>query len=286
MQTGERSILRANFDSRSGSKKPLPVINGLWIGQLSPLEQLCIKSFVVQGHPYHLYAYGALDNVPDGVTLQDAGQILPQSLIFRNQLGKGKGSVAAFSDLFRYKLLLERGGWWVDTDVFCLKPFDFSAPYVFGAEDKPVASGVIKMPKGCELAQQCYDLARQVDPKTIVWNELVAILERGVRDLKLMKYVLQPETFSPIPWNEIPNHILGRKTFRPSMRSFAVHLYNEMWRRNNLDKWRRYPSTSALNVLRRYSGIPEESGTDEEPASILMRPAIALARYFSTKRAA
>src|SRR4051812_10885773 len=114
MQTGERSILRAKFDSRPQRDK-LPVINGLWIGQLSPLEQLCIRSFIVQGHPYHLYTYDALDNVPAGVTLQDAGQILPKSLIFRNQLGKGKGSVAAFSDLFRYKLLLERGGWWVDT---------------------------------------------------------------------------------------------------------------------------------------------------------------------------
>ena len=107
------------------------------------LEIVCFA-----GHPYHLYTYDPIDNVPDGVALQDAGQILPQSLIFRNQNGQGKGSMAAFSDLFRYKLLLDRGGWWVDTDVFCLKPFDFAAPYVFGAEDKPVASGVIKMPRG------------------------------------------------------------------------------------------------------------------------------------------
>ncbi len=159
---------------------PLPVVNGLWIGQLSPLEQRCLKSFVAQGHPYHLYTYEPIDSVPAGVTLQDASQILPQSQVFRNQNGKGKGSLAAFSDLFRYKLLLERGGWWVDTDVFCLKPFDFTAPYVFGAEDKPVASGVLKMPRGCELAQRCYEMAARIDPSTIVWNELVALLERNV----------------------------------------------------------------------------------------------------------
>jgi hypothetical protein len=286
MQFGERSILRAESDFHAGGKQPLPVINGLWIGQLSPLEQLCIKSFVVQGHPYHLYTYDRLDNVPDGVTVQDAGEILPQSLIFRNQLGKGKGSLAAFSDLFRYKLLLERGGWWVDTDVFCLKPFDFSAPYVFGAEDKPVASGVIKMPQGCPLAERCYELARQVDPKTIVWNELVAILERGVKDMGLMSYVLRPETFSPIAWHDVPDYILGRKNYRPSTKSYGVHLYNEMWRRNNLDKWRRYPSTSALNVLRRYAGLPEEQGADSEPMSILLRPATVLKRYWPFTRAA
>src|SRR5206468_3047474 len=94
---------------------------------------------------------------------------------------KGKGSLAAFSDLFRYRLLLDQGGWWVDADVFCLKPFDFTAPYVFGAEVKPVASGIIKMPRGCALAERCYELARRVDPQTIVWNELVNILECAVR---------------------------------------------------------------------------------------------------------
>src|SRR3954467_14258102 len=97
----------------------LPVINELWIGQLSPVEQLCLKSFVAKGHNVHLYTYDAIENVPQGVTLQDAAQILPPSQIFRNRRGRGKGSLAGFSDLFRYKLLLDKGGWWVDTDVFC-----------------------------------------------------------------------------------------------------------------------------------------------------------------------
>jgi hypothetical protein len=148
-------------DPSAREPPPLPVINALWIGQLSPLEQLCLKSFVARGHSVHLYTYDPIENVPQGVTLQDAAQILPPSQIFRNRLGKGKGSVAAFSDLFRYKLLLDKGGWWVDADVFCLKPFDFAAPYVFGAEDKPVASGIIKMPRGCLLAEMCYESARR-----------------------------------------------------------------------------------------------------------------------------
>src|SRR5262249_54280435 len=31
--------------------------------------------------------------------------------------GFGKGSPSAFSNYFRYKLLAEKGGWWIDTDV-------------------------------------------------------------------------------------------------------------------------------------------------------------------------
>ena len=125
----------------------LPTINALWIGQLSPVERLCLGSFATQGHPVHLYAYDEIENLPEGVTIQDATQILPRELIFTNQLGKGKGSLAAFSDLFRFKLLLDRGGWWVDADIFCLKPFHFTAPYVFGFEANNVASGVIRMPR-------------------------------------------------------------------------------------------------------------------------------------------
>src|SRR5262249_4520867 len=153
----------------------LPAINALWIGQLSPVERLCLGSFAAQGHPVHLYAYDPIDNLPAGVTIQDATQILPREMIFKNQLGKGKGSLAAFSDLFRFKLMLDRGGWWVDADIFCLKPFDFTSPYVFGFEGTGVASGAIKMPRGCKLAQRCFDLASRVDPSTILWIQLLNI---------------------------------------------------------------------------------------------------------------
>jgi hypothetical protein len=232
-----------------------------------------MSSFVAQGHSVHLYTYDPIDNVPHGVTLRDAAQILPPSQVFRNRLGKGKGSLAAFSDLFRYKLLLDQGGWWVDTDVFCLKPFDFAAPYVFGAEEKPVASGVIKMPRGCELAEICYESARRVDPNTITWNELVNILERNVRDLDLMSYVLPEETFSPIFWRDVPDYVNGLKRFEPTPRSYAVHLYNEMWRRNKLDKWRRYPRTSVVNVLYRYAK-PDDREEYGASSSVTAAPGI------------
>jgi hypothetical protein len=272
--------------SRTCEGPTFPIVNALWIGQLSPLERLCLNSFVAQGHSVHLYTYDTIENVPPGVTLRDASKILPPSKIFRNRLGKGKGSLAAFSDLFRYKLLLDEGGWWVDADVFCLKPFDFAAPYVFGAEEKPVASGIIKMPRGCSLAEMCYESARRVDPGTITWNELVNILERSVRDLDLMSFVLPKETFSPIVWRDVPDHVRGIKHFVPSPRSYAVHLYNEMWRRNSLDKWSRYPSSSVLNVLYRYAKLGD--GEYCAPSSPAPTPSVwaKLRRYWPLRRAA
>src|SRR5262245_44337282 len=104
---------------------PSPV-QMLWIGErLSTLERLCMASFLAHGHEVHLYAYGAIEAVPPGTQLRDGREILPAANVFTYANGFGKGSPSAFANEFRYKLLLERGGVWSDTDVVCLKPFDF-----------------------------------------------------------------------------------------------------------------------------------------------------------------
>jgi len=93
-----------------------------WFGEtISPYQRLAMKSFIDHGHEYVLYAYDKFD-VPRGVELRDAHEILPRSRVFfyGEGAGVGRGSVSAFSNLFRYRLLHERGDWWVDADVVCL----------------------------------------------------------------------------------------------------------------------------------------------------------------------
>jgi hypothetical protein len=215
-----------------------------------------MSSFVQQGHDYHLYVYERPAGVPPGVQLRDAAEIVPSSTVFVNRRGRGKGSYACFADLFRYKLLCLRGGWWVDADVFCLRPFDFDAPYVLGAEDKPVANGVIKAPAGCELMRRCSEEAANYDPRNVIWNELGDVLARAVHDLGLMHYVRPPHVFSPIPFYEVVDHVRGRKRFAISSESYAVHLYHEMWRRKRLNKFGRFPDDSVFEQLRRRAGMP------------------------------
>ena len=50
------------------------VINGLWIGErLSAIELLTVKSFIANGHEFHLWVYHELDNVLlENVILKDA----------------------------------------------------------------------------------------------------------------------------------------------------------------------------------------------------------------------
>lgn len=59
--------------NNSITREPLPVIQSLWIGgSLSVMEQLCITSFLKNGHPFHLYTYEDVKNIPDGTIVKDA----------------------------------------------------------------------------------------------------------------------------------------------------------------------------------------------------------------------
>src|SRR5215471_6623997 len=107
-------------------------VQSLWIGtRLSTMECLSIASFVHYGHAFHLYAYDEIQNLPSGVTVLDANEILPRSSIFTY---RGNGSVAGFANHFRYKLLMDRGGWWADLDMVCLRPLDFERESVVASE--------------------------------------------------------------------------------------------------------------------------------------------------------
>src|SRR5215468_2454910 len=91
-------------------------VNTFWHGEaISSAERLCIQSFLDHGHSFRVFTYSDVE-MPGGVIVEHAAQILPLERFFYFE-----GSPSGFSNIFRYKLLLERGGWWVDTDVLCLK---------------------------------------------------------------------------------------------------------------------------------------------------------------------
>jgi hypothetical protein len=87
---------------------------------LSPYEWLSLKSFIDFGHRFDLYSFDPHIAVPAQVRVRDAAELAGRAELFVYERGFGKGSPAGFANLFRYILLAERGGWWVDTDVVCL----------------------------------------------------------------------------------------------------------------------------------------------------------------------
>ena len=106
----------------SDQEKPREPIKSLWIGErLSPLERLCAKSFMAHGHPFHLYLYEDVKEVPAGVEIKDANAIIPQAEMAAYPIKR----LDFRSDWFRFTLIALEGGWWVDMDMVCLKPLDF-----------------------------------------------------------------------------------------------------------------------------------------------------------------
>ncbi len=132
------------------------IIQSLWIGnQLSAVEQLCINSYLKNDHEFHLYTYGDIKNIPKGTIVKDAGEIIPAEEVFMYSTG----TYAVFSDWFRWKLLYEKGGFWVDTDEICLKHFDFDTDLIFGKEKRDsVAIGVLGFPPEHELCAFMWDI--------------------------------------------------------------------------------------------------------------------------------
>ena len=236
--------------------KKLPIIQSLWIGDtLSTMEELCISSFLYHGHSFHLYTYNYIKNIPDGTTVLDANEIIPSEMIFKY---KDHDSYAGFSNLFRYKLLFEKGEYWVDTDVICLQPFTSHAEYIFASErlhnhkGTQVANCVMKVPSHSKIMEYCYNVALNKDNTQIKWGEIgPKLVESAVKKFNFESYIAAPEEFCSINWWDYNHLIDGSYNISILKDSKAIHLWNEMWRRNNIDKGSSFNKKSIYSWLRK-----------------------------------
>lgn len=226
-----------------------PLAQSLWIGKrLRWIERASIQSYLLNGWRYQLFVYDIPDNVPGGVELMDASAILPRGAVFREGAGSGmhRGSVGAFSDVFRYALLARRGGMWTDTDVINLDPFDpegarFIATEVSDAGIVGTNGAMMAAPAGCALQHTALDramaLARRDDMHFArIGPELLAEL---IATDGLQGYDLLPVEFlNPIGWMDTgrlldPFAEVARDPRLTTARN--LHVYTETWRLIGLD---------------------------------------------------
>ncbi|KJZ17983.1 hypothetical protein [Loktanella sp. S4079] len=148
----------------------LPPVGALWIGgSLTWLEQLCLKSFVDQGHQTILYTYGEVQGIPEGVEVRDGSTILSTDNFVTHARS---GSVALFSDLFRFHLIAnEPEIIYVDTDVYSVKPFPGNESHVFGyerySEERQrgrINGAVLKLPQDSPALQALLEFTKDEYP--------------------------------------------------------------------------------------------------------------------------
>ncbi len=251
----------------------LPIIQSLWIGEsLSKVERLCVQSFLDNGHEFRLYVYDEVQNIPDGCVIKDANDILPSSTIFKYK----NGGYGGFSNWFRYAMLCKVGGFWVDMDVVCIKPFDFGDEFIVGRSTFSITGTAVlggKVAVFAELEKSCRNF-----PKTSPWdsNKLrrrkfkMRLMRRGQEGASfgmvggpvslsaaLKHYNLfekaKPHTwFFPVHWENcdsiFDNTFADHSPFTQD--TFAIHLWNEHWRRLGTDKNADFPRNSLLEQLK------------------------------------
>lgn len=177
----------------------LPEINALWIGNtLGKVHAACLVSFLRAGHRVRLHAFETITDLPDGIEIFDATQLMAAEEIIRHK----SGSLALASDLYRLRILRQSMGIYVDCDVYCLKPFP-DDPYLFGREDENlIGSAILNIPAGSELLQSM--MAASEDPGFLPpWRPA-----RLNRKLKWKRFWGRPKSLGDLEWGDVGPQLL------------------------------------------------------------------------------
>lgn len=240
-------------------------VSGLWIGpELSPIEQLSIKSFLKNGYQYDLYIYDSVGNIPTGVNIKDANEIVPKSEVFAYK----NSSFSAVSNIFRFKLLYTKKAIWVDLDIICTKFYDFNKDkYLFITEpDKTyniekLGSCIMKIPQNDIIAfdaiERCQKEKEKVLSGEVVWGIGPRTVKYIVDKYALQQYV-KSWKFSNCCANKHFECIIDpnfkedgdyfNKYDKIPKENHFIHLWNEYMRRNNINK-NGFPKNSFLEQL-------------------------------------
>lgn len=186
-----------------------------WTGDLTEYEIASMKSYVANGFDVVLWSYDS-HKLPSGVTPGDASEVIDRKFLegYTQQYWgddhyseEPKRRAALFSDMFRYLVLFNHGGWWVDLDTVCLRPAtEFDELYrsneicvAYENEDKSINCAVIAIPNK--------DIARAINGE--IWNRVSKksefewgglgprVVSQVVDDLKLNGLVFDISTFYP-----------------------------------------------------------------------------------------
>ncbi|MBN7817794.1 capsular polysaccharide synthesis protein [Algoriphagus pacificus] len=215
-------------------------MKSFWHGkQLSSMHLACINSFLNLDIQYEIYTYSDISNIPDGVIVSDANEILKESFLFYDS----KNSLASFSDLFRYSLLFLKGGVWVDIDFYCLPKFKtLSLDFPFFASEKTLSGDFIisnfiiyfsaDHPIMLHLVQNCLRMLNELE--VIPWGDFGSNLIYKVLDnYNLDCHVFNPLNFAPLNWFDLYDFNNKIKNLNWS-KSYGIHLWNEVWSKENI----------------------------------------------------
>lgn len=144
-------------------------VASLWIGEkLHYINQLCLKSHILHGHPTTLYCTDNVTNAPEGVEIRPASEIMELDMDLVEET-----SASFLSNVFRYKMIQKTDAIWIDCDAFCHKPFPDDKEFIFAGHGMlgNLNCGVVSIPKKCELIDQLLDYYDNLPDYPAWWNK-------------------------------------------------------------------------------------------------------------------
>lgn len=246
-------------------------VHTFWTGpNLSSYEDLSLRSAVATGARVLLYSYNESLNVPDGVELVDAREVLSGPLHqFHHK--DGDLSLALHSDLFRYLAIQKFGGWYMDLDIVVMKPaLPGDKIYLVYQEDGVINAAVMKFPARSPIMTAAVDEAMGLLPAAgtvapgadhgIVGPQLITRLASEYA----IDHLVRPKASA---YEVHPNEVL--MFFDPAQCEAAcqrlassdfVHLWNDLWRALRIPKNLGPPEGSFLDSQFRQYGIDVPQG--------------------------
>lgn len=173
-------------------------VNFFWHGpKLGAVHSACIRSFVRHGHRAVLHCYAPPEDLPDGVALFDARQIMPLTDLISDVQ---TGSVALGADRYRYRMIRAGHGTYADCDMFLLRAL-------------PPDDILIGLQNSLDKPHSCNNALLRYPPDSLLAHELVkatmdehATMPWRRRRRQMLNSVLRPLGLAPsvrdAPWGE------------------------------------------------------------------------------------
>jgi glycosyltransferase involved in cell wall biosynthesis len=211
------------------------------------------------GHPVVVWSYSPqkLDFLlPLGVEVRSAEDVMPRGLFERIV---ANSEIRYFSDIFRYAVLYEHGGLWMDTDVVLLRPFPFCGDYFFNLQWRGAHKGHFicgnvmyanpHSPHFRALYETSIHRFFQSGGKEFgdIGPKLLSEYVMSDAGAELRDWLFSPMLFNSIDWTEVEkfNQPLGELgDYLNDARVFGVHLWNARTNAQPLDD-----SSSLISLL-------------------------------------
>lgn len=190
------------------------VVNSCWFGNsLGEMELLTINSYVDNGHIFRLWTYNDVTQpLPNGVVIGNASEIIDREQLFalagKDTHPQQNTKYLWLAKIFQFKFLYEKGGWWTDMDVTCLKKMQFKRPYFFKSHHhSKVTTDVIKCPPKTEFPARCYDdIVRQLQLAPGDIFSVNRILRKHITELDLGSYI-EHDVSNHDRWEETESYL-------------------------------------------------------------------------------